>query len=440
MNRRNLFAVITKIDESKREVHGCLAEEKIDGDDEIMDYELSKPYFEKWNADFAQKTDGKSVGNLRAMHNKIAAGKFVAMEYDDAEKKILVVAKVTDEQQWENVVEGVYTGFSIGARRVKTWIDRPSGAKRWIADPFEGSLVDNPCMKGATFTLIKADGTESATKFKHAEAGTEIAEKGLYQVSWFAQCAAMIHELAVGTEYEKQIEGDDSEIPKQIRSLAKKLGDLLVRYTQEEVDEANQATEEVASMSDKAKKTIAAPGVRPAEKIDEPAAAAPAVAAVPDPAAAPATTETPAAVPAAPAAVAATEAPAAISAEDRKTLETASSVITRILSGTPAAEPKAAAASAEVEKNKSEFVTKAEFETMKTQIAERDAALDAANKAMESILNRPAPTPVKINGVIVKKSDGGDGAVEIDPSKLKPLDVIKAVHAAGPGIRHAVQE
>lgn len=163
------FAPITKVDYEKREVWGTLAEEAPDKVREIFDYEGSKPYFKTWNANFeklTQNLDQPSLGNTREMHTKSAAGKFITMEYDDDNKRINVASKVVDDQAWKKVVEGVYTGFSIGGDYVKRWDDPTApGHKRYIASPTEGSLVDNPCMYGATFSMIKSDGSTELRKF-----------------------------------------------------------------------------------------------------------------------------------------------------------------------------------------------------------------------------------------------------------------------------------
>lgn len=247
----------------ERIVTGVLAEEAPDRDNEIMDYAASKPYFEKWNSTFAEKTSGKSVGNLRAMHKPIAAGKFVNMAYDDDAKKVVVEALVVNDDEWKNVEEGVYTGFSIGARVVgKKVKDAATGAWRYTADPYEGSLVDNPAMYGATFTAIKADGTTAQGVLKGGVAKIvltkanalkiisdanmatlemterEEVRKGFYTVSWFANICDQLNCLAQATAYERDDEGDGSPIPESIKALAKSLGALLVQYVQEEVNEA----------------------------------------------------------------------------------------------------------------------------------------------------------------------------------------------------------
>jgi len=175
----NLFARITKVDEAKRLVIGRLVQEVPDHADEIFDYESSKPHFKAWSDEIAKDTDGKSVGNLRAMHGKVAAGVFKEINFNDAEKAIDVAAKVVDDAEWNKVLEGVYTGFSIGGSYVgEKKAEKVDGkeVKRYTAKPSEGSLVDRPCIPTAKFFDIqKADGTVLQKAF-HVEPPAEVVE------------------------------------------------------------------------------------------------------------------------------------------------------------------------------------------------------------------------------------------------------------------------
>ncbi|OJA81070.1 hypothetical protein BGV48_29760 [Burkholderia ubonensis] len=167
----NLFARLTKVDEEKRLVYGRATDETVDRAGEIFDYESSKPFFEKWSADIAKATDGKSLGNLRAMHGNVAAGKLTTIDFNDDEKAIDICAKVVDDGEWAKVMEGVYTGFSIGGSYHKTWMDTEAKARRFTADPCEISIVDLPCNPSAGFFDIqKADGSVMQKAFKPAAA------------------------------------------------------------------------------------------------------------------------------------------------------------------------------------------------------------------------------------------------------------------------------
>jgi hypothetical protein len=155
MSALDLFLPLAKVDLDRRLVTGVATAETPDRSGEIFDYASSKPYFEKWSAEAAAATGGKSFGAVRAMHTPIAAGKLTDIAFDDAAKRITVVAKIVDDDQWRKVQEGVYTGFSQGGRYVKRWADGDSGLTRYTADPHEISLVDLPCVPDATFDVVK---------------------------------------------------------------------------------------------------------------------------------------------------------------------------------------------------------------------------------------------------------------------------------------------
>lgn len=171
----NLFIPITKIDVEKRLVYGIAADETPDHADEIFDYDSSKSYFEEWSGDISKATDGKSLGNLRAMHTGIAAGKVTQLVMDDVAKSMPICAKVVDDNEWNKCLEGVYTGFSIGGSYVKRWKDPNDPTKtRYTAKPAEISIVDLGCNPSATFEIIKADGLTEQREFKRKEEPMEV--------------------------------------------------------------------------------------------------------------------------------------------------------------------------------------------------------------------------------------------------------------------------
>ncbi len=174
-----LFVPITKIDAAKRLVYGVVTAEAPDALGEVCDYASTKPHYQKWSQKFAAATDGRSFGNLRAMHGSIAAGKLVDIEFNDDARRIEICGKVVDDAEWQKVEEGVYTGFSQGGRYVRRWTD-PDDPKlmRYTAEPSEVSLVDHPCLPDATFAVIKADGSMEARRFKAAGPGEDYAKIG----------------------------------------------------------------------------------------------------------------------------------------------------------------------------------------------------------------------------------------------------------------------
>ena len=175
MKSMNLFAQIAKIDESRHEVWGVATAEIVDKEGEIFDYQSSKPYFKCWSDEISKATDGKSLGNVREMHEPSAVGKLVAIAFDDDLKQIRVGARIVDSVAWQKCMLGVYTGFSIGGAYVKSWKD--GEYVRFTANPVEISVVDNPCVPGAHFTAVKADGTCEVRKFTRTNGGTNQALK-----------------------------------------------------------------------------------------------------------------------------------------------------------------------------------------------------------------------------------------------------------------------
>lgn len=166
MSEMRLFIPISKVDEERRLVYGVITQECTDKSGEIFDYASGKVAVQAWSDEIKDASGGKSLGNLRSMHESIAAGKFTDIVFDDENKLIEGAAKVVDEDEWNKVKEGVYTGFSIGGSYSKRWKD-PENPTLWRFTPklAEVSLVDNPCVPTATFEYIKADGSVEMRKF-----------------------------------------------------------------------------------------------------------------------------------------------------------------------------------------------------------------------------------------------------------------------------------
>lgn len=157
------FIPLVKADAAQRLVYGYLDETK-DRAGEIFDYDSSKAQFQKWSGDIHTSTGGKSYGNVRAMHQKVAAGVLTSIAYDDIAKRIDFCAHIVDDGEWAKVEAGVYTGFSPGGRYLKRW--QAADGVRYTAGPSEMSIVDLPCIPSATFQMIKADGVSVDIEFK----------------------------------------------------------------------------------------------------------------------------------------------------------------------------------------------------------------------------------------------------------------------------------
>lgn len=220
-----LFAQIRKVDEEQRLVYGRAADETPDKSGEILNYDASKPHFQKWSSDISKDTDGKSLGNVRAMHGKVAVGKLTDIQFDDSARAIDVCAKVVDDNEWKKVLEGVYTGFSIGGAYGAKAVEKVDGKEftRYEAIPSEISLVDRPCIPTAKFFQVqKADGATVDVEFKKAE---EEVPEGVTAEVWAKKTpeekAAYLKDLKAVEDKEK----------------AEKVADGVVDGTPEQVDE-----------------------------------------------------------------------------------------------------------------------------------------------------------------------------------------------------------
>jgi hypothetical protein len=156
------FIPFAKVDVAKREVWGIVTAEVKDKGGEICDYESTVPYYKAWSAEFVKATDGKSVGNLRYMHQMRVVGKGVGLEFRDTDKEIWMGYKVTEDAAWKDVEDSVLTGFSQGGRYVKG----PDAEGRYTADPSEVSLVDNPALGVCHFAFIRANGEVEMRKVR----------------------------------------------------------------------------------------------------------------------------------------------------------------------------------------------------------------------------------------------------------------------------------
>jgi hypothetical protein len=239
MSELELFIPITKVDARQRLVYGIATAECEDRTGEICDYASTKPLYEKWSAEIAQSSGGKSRGNLRAMHGSVAAGKITALAFNDDAKQIEICAKVVDDAEWRKVEEGVYTGFSQGGAYARRWTDS-DGRTRYTAQPSEISLVDLPCLPQAHFEMIKKDGSRVLRRFGKnlgRDLGKGNFEKGLDLVGQFAELVDELKELHCAAVVEAAKEGDGSQVPAQLKEILLEAADVLVAMTAEETGE-----------------------------------------------------------------------------------------------------------------------------------------------------------------------------------------------------------
>ena len=166
-NNVRLSMPLTKVDEGRRIVSGFASLDNLDKQDDIVTTEASMEAFAKFR------------GNIREMHQPSAVGKMISFKeekYFDAETKkfykgVFVSAYISKGAQdaWEKVLDGTYTGFSIGGRMNK-WDDaydeKSDKPIRVIKeyDLIELSLVDSPANQFANIMSVeKVDGVDTIT-------------------------------------------------------------------------------------------------------------------------------------------------------------------------------------------------------------------------------------------------------------------------------------
>lgn len=95
-------------DEDRREVWGWASTESLASDGMIITYEASKAAFERWI----------TRGNIREMHQPIAAGRALAWAADDPSRRIWVGTRVSRGAQstWEKILDGTLQAFSVKGR------------------------------------------------------------------------------------------------------------------------------------------------------------------------------------------------------------------------------------------------------------------------------------------------------------------------------------
>lgn len=173
MNDVLIYAPLAKVEATEdggREVSGFATLEKLDKQNQIADYETTVEAFKTWSDEIQAASGGKSKGNIREMHQPKAVGKVIdwfpseKAEKDDGGndnlvKGIYVTVRVPPSQTEtiEKLDEGILTGFSIGGKYAKKWMDISLGKMRYTPKLSELSLVDNPAVPGATYDVVKGD-------------------------------------------------------------------------------------------------------------------------------------------------------------------------------------------------------------------------------------------------------------------------------------------
>jgi hypothetical protein len=193
---------LVKVDESTHTISGIATAEVPDKDGEIADYKWCKTKaYPAWSKEASESTKAAgqevSYGNIRVQHTLEIGGKVKAPPvFDDIEKSIHIDTEPENESIWTKARKGFIRGFSHAGdyawRKCNQCFqkdemeatDIPEGREcpkckktvfvRYGPILAEVSYVDNPCLKQATFSLVKADGTTELKKFTEGSSAMEL--------------------------------------------------------------------------------------------------------------------------------------------------------------------------------------------------------------------------------------------------------------------------
>ena len=272
---------IGKVDIERRMVSGFATLDNIDKQGDIVTTESSINAFKNFR------------GNLREMHQPSAVGKIVSFKedryFDPSTKKfysgVYVSAYVSKGAQdaWEKVLDGTYTGFSIGGN-IKTWDDafneEMDKTIRVIKeyDLYELSLVDSPANQFASIVSIEKQNGHNVIGGLISKVDTENIfydqESGMVILS---DAETVSHPVT-----EKQmknigfVEKNDNEKAEMIKFLVDSAKGISTIKITKEVSPMNETTEAAVAAVEEVQ---VAPEAQPAEVLETPAVAedAPAV-------------------------------------------------------------------------------------------------------------------------------------------------------------------
>ena len=255
---------LTKIDKTRRIVSGFASLDNIDKQDDIVTSEASMDAFAKFR------------GNIREMHQPSAVGKMVSFKEDkyfDTDTKkfykgVFVSAYISKgaNDAWEKVLDGTYTGFSIGGRMNK-WDDAyDEKADKTIRvikeyDLIELSLVDSPANEFANIVsiekvdgvnIVKGDETVLENVFYDKESGIVVASENESELS------PITGDQMVNIGFVEKSDNEKTQMIKFLVDSAKGISTIKI------TKEANPMTEETTQVVEDVE---VAPEAQPAEVI-----------------------------------------------------------------------------------------------------------------------------------------------------------------------------
>jgi HK97 family phage prohead protease len=238
--KTNLFAPFSKVEENDDgtvRVYGIASSESRDHDGELI------------RADAIRKAlpDYLVFGNIREMHQPIAAGTAIEASVDD-DGVTHLGALIVDPSSVKKVKAGVLKGFSLGGK-----VTKRSTKDKSIIEGIrlsEISLVDRPANPDALITLAKFDaaGRRKASGKPADDDIDEPLKKGLYDVGRLASLIQDLSYLQTNSTYEAASEQDGSGMPAKLKGACQALVECLRDMVDEETRELLGGMLDVASI------------------------------------------------------------------------------------------------------------------------------------------------------------------------------------------------
>jgi hypothetical protein len=267
---------IGKVDIERRMVSGFATLDNVDKQGDIVTTESSVEAFKNFR------------GNLREMHQPSAVGKIVSFKedkyFDPNDKKfysgVYVSAYVSKGAQdaWEKVLDGTYTGFSIGGN-IKTWDDaydeKMDKSIRVIKnyELHELSLVDNPANQFANIVSIEKVNGQNVVSGYLSKAEVENvfwdSESGIVMVSDAETAVSPTN----GNKMQNIgfVEKNDKENTEMIKFLVDSAKGISTIKITKEVNPMTESTE--TAVDAVVENAEVAPEAQPAEVVETPAVA-----------------------------------------------------------------------------------------------------------------------------------------------------------------------
>ena len=150
----HIFLKFDRVDKAARTVWvvGQSEDAVADSQGDIVDFEATVRAFKRWH------------GNIREMHQPIAAGRAIKVVADRAAKKVYVGIHISEgaESTWKKVLDGTLTGSSIGGSVKDAGPSKDARGKKcrriteYQLD--ELSLVDVPANGKCVITAVEKSG------------------------------------------------------------------------------------------------------------------------------------------------------------------------------------------------------------------------------------------------------------------------------------------